>query len=342
MPSSRETGCSVSFRAPVGSPSWQRRGHRPRGTTTPPGSNPTGPTTVSSSARSSRSRDYPPLVFAGEARSLQAGLAQVAAGNAFLLQAGDCAESFEDFSANNIREKLRVILQMAVVLTYSTGRAGREGRPDRRSVRQAPLGDSPRLIGDDEIPVVPRPHRQRPGAHRRRPGSRPPTGSCRRTTSRRRRSTCCGRSPRAGSPPRPRPRLDPGVRAVEPRGPPLRAGRQRDRPGPAVHARLRDGRRVEPPACARSTSTPATRRCCSDTRTPSPARTRPPAAGTTARPTCSGSASAPAQLDGAHVEFLRGVGNPIGCKVGPTTTVADVLAAVRRRSTRRASPAGSP
>lgn len=64
---------------------------------------------------------YPPLVFAGEARSLQGSLAQVAAGNAFLLQAGDCAESFEEFSAVNIREKLRVILQMAVVLTYSLG-----------------------------------------------------------------------------------------------------------------------------------------------------------------------------------------------------------------------------
>ncbi|MEY3342022.1 MAG: hypothetical protein RLZZ269_1933, partial [Actinomycetota bacterium] len=64
---------------------------------------------------------YPPLVFAGEARSLQAALAQVSSGNAFLLQAGDCAESFDDFSANNIREKLRVILQMAVVLTYSLG-----------------------------------------------------------------------------------------------------------------------------------------------------------------------------------------------------------------------------
>jgi 3-deoxy-7-phosphoheptulonate synthase len=64
---------------------------------------------------------FPPLVFAGEARSLQAGLAQVAAGNAFLLQAGDCAESFEDFSADSIREKLRVILQMAIVLTYSMG-----------------------------------------------------------------------------------------------------------------------------------------------------------------------------------------------------------------------------
>ena len=64
---------------------------------------------------------YPPLVFAGEARTLQQSLGQVAAGNAFLLQAGDCAESFEEFSANNIREKLRVILQMAVVLTYSMG-----------------------------------------------------------------------------------------------------------------------------------------------------------------------------------------------------------------------------
>jgi 3-deoxy-7-phosphoheptulonate synthase len=64
---------------------------------------------------------FPPLVFAGEARNLTASLAQVAAGNAFLLQAGDCAESFETFSAVNIREKLRVLLQMAVILTYSLG-----------------------------------------------------------------------------------------------------------------------------------------------------------------------------------------------------------------------------
>ena len=64
---------------------------------------------------------YPPLVFAGEARSLLASLGQVASGNAFLLQAGDCAESFEEFTAVNIREKLRVILQMALVLTYSMG-----------------------------------------------------------------------------------------------------------------------------------------------------------------------------------------------------------------------------
>jgi 3-deoxy-7-phosphoheptulonate synthase len=63
----------------------------------------------------------PPLVFAGEARALTATLADVAAGKAFLLQAGDCAESFHDFSADSIRDKLRVILQMAVVLTYGSG-----------------------------------------------------------------------------------------------------------------------------------------------------------------------------------------------------------------------------
>src|SRR4051794_17448167 len=64
---------------------------------------------------------YPPLVFAGEARSLQADLAAVSRGDAFLLQAGDCAESFEAFSADSIRDRLKVILQMAIVLTYSTG-----------------------------------------------------------------------------------------------------------------------------------------------------------------------------------------------------------------------------
>src|SRR5919197_3128083 len=63
----------------------------------------------------------PPLVFAGEARTLQASLAEVAAGRGFLLQAGDRAESFDAFSANAIRDKLRVILQIAVVLTYGAG-----------------------------------------------------------------------------------------------------------------------------------------------------------------------------------------------------------------------------
>jgi 3-deoxy-7-phosphoheptulonate synthase len=63
----------------------------------------------------------PPLVFAGEARALTSALAQVADGKAFLLQAGDCAESFDAFSADNIRDSLKVILQMAIVLSYSSG-----------------------------------------------------------------------------------------------------------------------------------------------------------------------------------------------------------------------------
>ncbi len=63
----------------------------------------------------------PPLVFAGEARRLTSQLADVANGNAFLLQAGDCAESFAEFSADAIRDKLKIILQMAVALTYAAG-----------------------------------------------------------------------------------------------------------------------------------------------------------------------------------------------------------------------------
>ncbi|MFT4864050.1 MAG: 3-deoxy-7-phosphoheptulonate synthase [Ilumatobacter sp.] len=93
----------------------------------------------------------PPLVFAGEARSLQAELAQVAAGNAFLLQAGDCAESFEDFSADNIREKLRVILQMAVVLTYSVGvPVVKVGRMAGQFAK--PRSSDTEMVGNLEIP----------------------------------------------------------------------------------------------------------------------------------------------------------------------------------------------
>ena len=63
----------------------------------------------------------PPLVFAGEARTLQRRLGTVAEGKAFVLQAGDCAESFTGVTADEIRDKLKVILQMAVVLTYASG-----------------------------------------------------------------------------------------------------------------------------------------------------------------------------------------------------------------------------
>ncbi len=63
----------------------------------------------------------PPLVFAGEARHLTASLGEAARGRGFVLQAGDCAESFTEFTADGIRDKLKIILQMAVVLTYGAG-----------------------------------------------------------------------------------------------------------------------------------------------------------------------------------------------------------------------------
>ncbi|HTV46404.1 MAG TPA: 3-deoxy-7-phosphoheptulonate synthase class II [Stellaceae bacterium] len=66
-------------------------------------------------------KNFPPLVFAGEARRLKERLAAVAGGKAFLLQGGDCAESFAEFHPNNIRDMFKVLLQMAVVLTFGGG-----------------------------------------------------------------------------------------------------------------------------------------------------------------------------------------------------------------------------
>ena len=94
---------------------------------------------------------YPPLVFAGEADKLKRALADVAEGQAFLLQGGDCAESFSEHGANHIRELFRVFLQMAVVLTFSGGSpvvkvgriAGQFAKP-----RSSPM----EKVGDKELP----------------------------------------------------------------------------------------------------------------------------------------------------------------------------------------------
>ncbi len=82
-------------------------------------------------------KGYPPLVFAGEARRLKKRLGEVALGNSFLLQGGDCAESFKEFHPDNLRDMFRVMMQMAVVLTYGAGQpivkvgriAGQFGKP---------------------------------------------------------------------------------------------------------------------------------------------------------------------------------------------------------------------
>ncbi len=96
-------------------------------------------------------RQYPPLVFAGEVRRLKRQLAEAAAGRAFLLQGGDCAESFAEFGADSIRDTFRVLLQMAVVLTFGAkcpvvkvGRmAGQFAKP-----RSAPT----EVVGGVELP----------------------------------------------------------------------------------------------------------------------------------------------------------------------------------------------
>src|SRR5277367_2980216 len=72
-------------------------------------------------AAETRLAKLPPLVFAGEARRLKKKLAKVSRGEAFLFQGGDCAESFAEFGANNIRDTFRLILQIAIVLTFGGG-----------------------------------------------------------------------------------------------------------------------------------------------------------------------------------------------------------------------------
>lgn len=104
-----------------------------------------------------RLSQFPPLVFAGEVRNLKSDLAKVATGNAFLLQGGDCAESFKEFSADNIRDTLRVLLQMAVVLTFAASKpivkvgrlAGQFGKPRSSPVETIDGVTLPSYRGDN-------------------------------------------------------------------------------------------------------------------------------------------------------------------------------------------------
>jgi len=122
-----------------------------------------------------RLASYPPLVFAGEARNLKAQLAEVCEGRAFLLQGGDCAESFAEHHADNIRDMFRVLLQMSVVLTYGgklpvikVGRiAGQFAKPRSADTETIDGVELPSYRGDiingmefDETSRVPDPERQ--------------------------------------------------------------------------------------------------------------------------------------------------------------------------------------
>jgi 3-deoxy-7-phosphoheptulonate synthase len=254
---------------------------------------------------------YPPLVFAGEARNLLTSLGHVAAGNAFLLQAGDCAESFEDFSAVNIREKLRVILQMAVVMTYSLGvPVVKVGRIAGQFAK--PRSSPTELIDDVEAPTA---------------------------------------AARVADPER-------LVQAYNQSAATLNLVRAFAKGGFAdlsrVHAWTQEfvassteGERYEQLASEIDRALRFMRACGIDTESTSAlhevdvytshealllgyeeALTRQDSL-TGGWYDCSAHmlwiGERTRQLDGAHVEFLRGVGNPIGCKVGPDATADFVL-----------------
>jgi len=117
---------------------------------------------------------FPPLVFAGEARELKGKLALVSEGKAFLLQGGDCAESFQEFKSNTIRDNLRILLQMSVVLTFGeklpivkVGRvAGQFAKPRSSDVETRGNITLPSYRGDiinghafDELSRIPDPER---------------------------------------------------------------------------------------------------------------------------------------------------------------------------------------
>jgi len=105
----------------------------------------------------SKIKKYPPLVFAGETRSLKKSLADVGEGKAFLLQAGDCAESFAEFNPDNIRDTFKAILQMSLVLTHSAalpvvkiGRiAGQFSKPRSSPTEKKDGKELPSYLGDN-------------------------------------------------------------------------------------------------------------------------------------------------------------------------------------------------
>ena len=111
-----------------------------------------------SAVQAAKERLYklPPLIFAGEVRNLKAELARASEGKSFLLQGGDCAESFNDFSANNIRDMFKVMLQMAIILTFAAGRpvvkvgriAGQFAKPRSSDFEEAGGVSLPSYRGD--------------------------------------------------------------------------------------------------------------------------------------------------------------------------------------------------
>jgi len=265
----------------------------------------------------------PPLVFAGEARSLTNSLGSVANGEAFLLQAGDCAESFEA-SADSIREKLRVILQMAIVLTYSGGMplvkigriAGQFAKPRSNPTEtqgdiELPsfLGQIVNDVGFTETERRPDPTRLLTAYHRAASTLNLLRAFTRGGFADLSQVSTWNREFVASSPA--------GQRYAQMADEIDRALRFMTACGvtgtttPALHEvefyTSHEALLLEyEEALTRNDSLTGDWYDCSAHMLWIGERTR--------------------QLDGAHVEFLRGVGNPLGCKVGPTATADQIVA----------------
>ena len=182
---------------------------------------------------------YPPLVFAGECDHLKAELAEAARGRAFLLQGGDCAETFAEVTADRIRNKIKTLLQMAVVLTYGAsmpvikvGRiAGQYSKPRSKSTETrdgitlpAYRGDSINEYAFDEASRTPDPRPEPAAAGLPRQQRHAEPGPC----------VHQGRVRRPAA----RARVEPRVRGDR-RQRPVRGDGPRHRPGDAVHGGLR-------------------------------------------------------------------------------------------------------
>ena len=268
-------------------------------------------------------RDLPPLVFAGEARALTRLLGRVADGEAFLLQAGDCAESF-DSSADSIRDKLRVILQMAIVLTYSGGVplvkvgriAGQFAKPRSSPTETVGeieltsfLGHMVNDIGFSEAERLPDPHRLLTAYHRAastlnllRAFTRGGYADLSQVSSWNREFVATSPAGRRYS--QMADEIDRALRFMTACG-------VTTANTPQLHevefytsheALVLDYEE----ALTRVDSLTGDTYDCSAHMLWIGERTR--------------------QLDGAHVEFLRGVHNPLGCKIGPTATADEVVA----------------
>jgi 3-deoxy-7-phosphoheptulonate synthase len=263
----------------------------------------------------------PPLVFAGEARELRRQFSEVTQGRAFLLQGGDCAESFAEFSAPKIRDTFKVLLQMAIVMTFAAGcpvvkvgrMAGQFAKPRSSGdetidgvTLPAYRGDIVNGIGFDEKSRVPDPERLLQAYHQ--------------STSSLNLLRAFAQGGFADLHQVHQWNLD-FIANSQMAEKYHQLGARIDQ-ALAVHARLRHGQRA---AVARDQLLHRPRGAAAELRTGLRAPGQPQR--WLVRLLCHmlWIGDRTRQLDGAHVEFLRGVGNPIGVKVGPSMASDDLI-----------------